>query len=125
MSVIDEVLKGLSGCGDNSCLIEKPNGMGTNGGCRCHESRSKARIILSRLRALRQQWRSPEEAKPEREYLIKYGEPHGGESTKLAYMDESGYWEDEQGELHPAGIIAIADPPPWTEEDERKFGGEG
>ncbi len=23
------------GCGDNSCLIKKPVGMATNGGCRC------------------------------------------------------------------------------------------
>lgn len=26
---------GENGCGDNSCMIKKPNGMGTNGGCRC------------------------------------------------------------------------------------------
>lgn len=25
----------VTGCGDNSCLIEKPHGMATNGGCRC------------------------------------------------------------------------------------------
>lgn len=24
-----------NGCGDNSCLVKKPTGMGTNGGCRC------------------------------------------------------------------------------------------
>lgn len=24
-----------TGCGDNSCLIKKPKGMGTNGGCTC------------------------------------------------------------------------------------------
>jgi hypothetical protein len=23
------------GCGDNSCLVKKPVGMATNGGCRC------------------------------------------------------------------------------------------
>lgn len=23
------------GCGDNSCLVEQPRGMATNGGCRC------------------------------------------------------------------------------------------
>lgn len=27
----------LTGCGDNSCLVAKPNGMATNGGCRCPE----------------------------------------------------------------------------------------
>lgn len=25
----------LVGCGDNSCLVVKPNGMATNGRCRC------------------------------------------------------------------------------------------
>lgn len=24
------------GCGDHSCAIKKPTGMGTNGGCRCN-----------------------------------------------------------------------------------------
>lgn len=24
-----------NGCGDHSCLVLKPKGMGTNGGCRC------------------------------------------------------------------------------------------
>ena len=27
----------VSGCGDNSCEVEKPKGMATNGGCRCDE----------------------------------------------------------------------------------------
>jgi len=27
--------KDFIGCGDHSCLLEKPNGTGTNGGCRC------------------------------------------------------------------------------------------
>lgn len=25
------------GCGDNSCMFGSPNGMGTNGGCQCHD----------------------------------------------------------------------------------------
>ena len=31
----DTELDAIEGCGDNSCLIAPPNGMGTNGGCRC------------------------------------------------------------------------------------------
>lgn len=33
-----------SGCGDNSCVIRRPGGMATNGGCRCamHEVRAGA-----------------------------------------------------------------------------------
>lgn len=27
----------LVGCGDHSCVVAPPNGMGTNGGCRCDE----------------------------------------------------------------------------------------
>ena len=25
----------MKGCGDHSCVVEKPKGQGTNGGCRC------------------------------------------------------------------------------------------
>lgn len=32
-ALADEVF----GCGDNSCLVRKPRGMATNGGCRCLE----------------------------------------------------------------------------------------
>lgn len=30
------------GCGDNSCLFNKPKGMATNGGCRCHDKLEQA-----------------------------------------------------------------------------------
>jgi len=33
------------GCGDNSCIIIQPQGMGTNGGCRCGE-RELRRAVL-------------------------------------------------------------------------------
>ena len=48
----------LVGCGDNSCLIRKPGGMATNGGCRC-EVRSLRFAVqalkgeLDRVNALR------------------------------------------------------------------------
>ncbi len=32
----------LIGCGDNSCLIAKPKGMATNGGCRCFNGMRQA-----------------------------------------------------------------------------------
>ncbi len=28
----------LEGCGDHSCLLKRPKGMATNGGCRCFDS---------------------------------------------------------------------------------------
>jgi hypothetical protein len=46
---------GIRGCGDHGCLIEKPEGMGTNGGCRCHLDRHKASMIVQRLAFLRRQ----------------------------------------------------------------------
>ena len=33
-------------CGDNSCLLDKPSGQGTNGGCRCINSRMTTSEIL-------------------------------------------------------------------------------
>jgi len=32
---MSEKTKELITCGDNSCLLDKPTGMATNGGCRC------------------------------------------------------------------------------------------
>lgn len=36
----------LVGCGDHSCVVAPPRGMGTNGGCRCDE-RDLRRAVLS------------------------------------------------------------------------------
>jgi hypothetical protein len=54
--VFQELFADLGGC-DNSCIIRRPKGMGTNGGCRCSESeirralqRAKAEIL--RLRGI-------------------------------------------------------------------------
>ena len=38
MSIYEEALK--KGCGDHGCYFVKPEGMGTNGGCRCLPTRS-------------------------------------------------------------------------------------
>lgn len=43
----------MQGCGDHGCLIDPPKGIGTNSGCRCHQERSKASIIVQRLAQLR------------------------------------------------------------------------
>ena len=37
------------GCGDNSCVVERPHGMATNGGCRCGSRTLRA--ALQRARA--------------------------------------------------------------------------
>ena len=36
-----EYLHTIGGCGDGYCIIEKPKGMHTNGGCRCSYDRYK------------------------------------------------------------------------------------
>lgn len=44
----------LEGCGDHSCVIAKPGGMGTNGGCRCERVhlRRAVHVLRERLRAV-------------------------------------------------------------------------
>lgn len=34
------------GCGDGNCVVLKPVGMHTNGGCRCYEDRMKAQRMM-------------------------------------------------------------------------------
>lgn len=41
----------LSGCADNSCLVAKPQGPGTNGGCRCEERKLRLALQWWRRRA--------------------------------------------------------------------------
>jgi len=38
---LDDVMLQLGGCGDGGCIIVKPKGMHTNGGCRCSTNRLK------------------------------------------------------------------------------------
>lgn len=40
-------LSGL-GCGDNSCVIQRPSGMGTNGGCCCDERTLRRAVMILR-----------------------------------------------------------------------------
>ena len=39
--------KPLIGCGDHGCVIAPPEGMGTNGGCRCRDW--KLKLYIQRL----------------------------------------------------------------------------
>jgi len=48
-SIKEILFKGFQGCGDNSCLVKKPKGMATNGGCRCKDNRALSGILLSRV----------------------------------------------------------------------------
>lgn len=41
VSELDAYLAEAGGCGDGSCIIVKPKGQHTNGGCRCSADRYK------------------------------------------------------------------------------------
>jgi hypothetical protein len=47
-----EVFGDLGGC-DNSCLIQRPGGMGTNGGCRCSERTIRIALLKAKQEILR------------------------------------------------------------------------
>lgn len=49
-SVRDRPIPELVGCGDHSCVVARPNGMGTNGGCRCDEHALRRAVITLRAR---------------------------------------------------------------------------
>lgn len=38
----------LGGCGEGHCVIQRPVGQHTNGGCRCGYDRTKAPVAMSR-----------------------------------------------------------------------------
>lgn len=42
----DSALTLLGGCTDGNCVIKKPIGMHTNGGCRCYTDETKARRAM-------------------------------------------------------------------------------
>lgn len=41
----------MTGCGDGSCIVARPTGMHTNGGCRCDERRLRQAAMWWRRRA--------------------------------------------------------------------------
>lgn len=43
----DTQLQSIGGCLDGGCVVWKPNGMHTNGGCRCMERKQTASLTLS------------------------------------------------------------------------------
>lgn len=40
----------VTGCGDNSCIVAKPSGMATNGGCQCSEMVLRRAVLELRAR---------------------------------------------------------------------------
>lgn len=59
LAVRDEALQALGGCHDGDCVIWRPHGMHTNGGCRCltdHMTRQRfariSNVFAEQVRAL-------------------------------------------------------------------------
>lgn len=49
----DAIIDHIGTCGDGNCVVKRPVGMHTNGGCRCSTDRYKAQRVMfaaSRLR---------------------------------------------------------------------------
>lgn len=46
-------LQEIGGCTDGNCVVWKPTGMHTNGGCRCLNNQFKAQRVVSAYRNFR------------------------------------------------------------------------
>lgn len=56
-NAITNALQAFGGCGDNSCMMQKPKGMSTNGGCRCFadlqtEDRQRTHRLIRSIKQL-------------------------------------------------------------------------
>ena len=54
--LLNRPFEGLPGCTDGGCVVKKPEGMHTNGGCQCIKHQT-ASTIVQRLARLRDQFR--------------------------------------------------------------------
>jgi hypothetical protein len=57
MNVREFLFRGFTGCTNHDCVIQKREGMGTNGSCGClhHLSRTQLSILKSRLQKIAEQ----------------------------------------------------------------------
>ncbi|WP_348814314.1 hypothetical protein NFG57_11050 [Halomonas sp. H10-59] len=58
--LLNRPFEGLPGCTDGGCVVKKPDGMHTNGGCQCIKHQT-ASTIVQRLARLRDQFRQQAE----------------------------------------------------------------
>lgn len=52
-TLYDQLMDSVQGCTDGGCLIRKPQGMHTNGGCRCNRDSMKTQRVLYAAKQLR------------------------------------------------------------------------
>ena len=50
----DQGCAAIGGCSDGYCVIQRPKGMHTNGGCRCSDDRNRMRRFASRAAYFRE-----------------------------------------------------------------------
>lgn len=50
----DSLMATVTGCSDGGCMIRAPQGMHTNGGCRCHRDSMKTQRVLYAAKQLRE-----------------------------------------------------------------------
>lgn len=54
VELYDTLMSTVTGCTDGGCMIRTPQGMHTNGGCRCHRDSMKTQRILYSAKRLRE-----------------------------------------------------------------------
>jgi hypothetical protein len=64
LAALDQQAEALGGCGDANCVIHRPKGQHTNGGCHCYENRAKMRIWTQQVSYFRSKVRAALEKKP-------------------------------------------------------------
>jgi hypothetical protein len=109
---IEALRRNLDGCGDNGCLIRKPTGMATNGGCRCFGERSTFKkvgemaatmsVLLDELEAAREKIRGLRDAYRGHVITFSFGE-------KIRCDACGNDWDRQGAELHDAGCLAAAE----------------
>jgi hypothetical protein len=64
MSALDQQAETLGGCGNAYCVIHRPKGQHTNGGCYCYENRAKMRVWTQQVAYFRSKVRAALEKQP-------------------------------------------------------------
>lgn len=50
---LDATLEEIGGCGDGGCIVVRPQGQHTNGGCRCSRDHFKMQKVIHAYRSYR------------------------------------------------------------------------
>lgn len=56
----EAIRDGVGGCTDGHCVIKKPAGMHTNGGCKCHLNPRKAQLMMLAGQKLHEKLKGPQ-----------------------------------------------------------------